>query len=353
MASRLHAACAAVIHWPHGLTDVNLDPGVSPITAERLCVAWHGLAPLARRGEKTRSRPAAVACSNGAFALKPIGIRPATEIARLSPEVLTAAWEHGLVTKHRRVHGTRLLPAYDPGELTVLGDAWRARHEPSALAYELGLPLYGIEQLAALGTLIADAVAIPGTGPHFTPAQIEAFLLALADAQRPVGNPMPLRQLMRRVGGRLKAWGPVIAALLCGDVPFTILGDGRLVDCISVPETCFGVLGALRFDRCEGTNFSFSKTMVQRDALELLNAPLDNAKILDGLKTTGTNPKLYRVDEVVQRSREIVALPEVAAILGMDPASAYEDVVRRGFWDKVVYKGAWPRDLLPELCRTP
>ena len=98
-----------------------------------------------------------------------------------------------------------------------------------------------------------------------------------------------------------------------------------------MPETCFGVLGALRFDRCEGTNFSFSKTMVQRDALELLNAPLDNAKILDGLKTTGTNPKLYRVDEVVQRSREIVALPEVAAILGMDPASAYEDVVRRGF----------------------
>jgi hypothetical protein len=142
--------------------------------------------------------------------------------------------------------------------------------------------------------------------------------------------------MMGECSARLKAWGPVIAALLCGDVPFTILGDGRLVDCISVPETCFGVLGALRFDRCEGTNFSFSKTMVQRDALELLNAPLDNAKILDGLKTTGTNPKLYRVDEVVQRSREIVALPEVAAILGMDPASAYEDVVRRGFWDKVV-----------------
>ncbi|MBD8548906.1 hypothetical protein IFT82_19525 [Sphingomonas sp. CFBP 8760] len=343
----LHSACDALVRWPDGLTDVELDPDVSKITTERLRVAWHGLAPLARAGGVPRTRAAVSARSDGASATKPVGIRPATEIARLSPEVLTTAWEHGLVTRHRRVHGARLLPAYDPAELTALGDAWRSRREPAALAYELGLPLYGLEQLAASGTLIADAVSLPGTGSFFTPGRVDAFLKALSDGQRPMADPVSLRQLMRRAGGRLKAWGRVIGALLSGDIPYALVGDGRLIDRIVVPAAAREAIDVLASGPGVDNGDASGAMMIQRDALEVLNAPQDGANLLAGLANTGINPKMYRIGDVVRRAGEIVVLPEIAAILGRDLASVHEAIVRCGLFDEVKIAGAWSRDLLP------
>ncbi|MDR6126092.1 hypothetical protein QE361_003610 [Sphingomonas sp. SORGH_AS802] len=347
----LHSACDALVRWPDGLTDVDLDPDVSRVTAERLRVTWHGLAPLARAGGGPRTDAAAAVPPNGASVTKPVGIRPATEIARLSPEVLTAVWEHGLVTRHRRVHGARLLPAYDPAELTALGDAWRARREPAALAYELGLPLYGLEQLAALGTLVADAVSLPSTGPFFTPGRVDTFLEALTNGQRPVADPVALRQSMRRIGGRLEAWGRVIGALLSGDIPYVLVGNGRLIDRIAVSATSRDAIDALASGPCGDDRAASGATMIQRDALEVLNAPQDGAELLAGLATSGINPRTYRIGDVVRRAGEIVVLPEIAAILGQDSTSVYEAIVRCGIGNEVKITGVWPRDLLPQIIR--
>jgi hypothetical protein len=345
----LHSACDALVNWPDGLNDIDLHPDVSRITAERLRVAWHGLAPLARAGGVRRTDAAVAVRPNGTSATKPVGIRPATEIARLSPEVLAAAWEHRIVTQHRRVHGARLLPAYDSAEVKALGDAWRARREAAALAYELGLPLYGLEQLAGSKTLIADAVSLPGTGRFFTPERVESFLKSLTDGQRPVVDPVSLRHLMRRVGGRLKAWGRVIGALLSGDIPYALAGNGRLVDRIVVPAVFRDAIDALALHSSGIDGDVCNAMMIQRDALEVLNAPQDGADLLAGLVTTGINPKLYRLGDVVRRAGEIVVLTEIAAIRGQDPVSVHEAIVRCGIFDDVETAGSWPRNLLPRI----
>ncbi len=87
--------------------------------------------------------------------------------------------------------------------------------------------------------------------------------------------------------------------------------------------------------------------MIQRDALEVLNAPQDGANLLAGLANTGINPKMYRIGDVVRRAGEIVVLAEIAAILGRDIASVHEAIVRCGLFDEVKIAGAWSRDLLP------
>jgi hypothetical protein len=133
-----------------------------------------------------------------------------------------------------RAHGKRNLPAFAPAEVGEFGDMWRKRVSPESAAYELGISLHGVEQLAALGILADDAPALPGSGPHFHPETVDGFITRLEDAATgqddSIESPTLLADAMRRVGGRPKPWGPVFQALLDGRIPFRIEAANRVAD---------------------------------------------------------------------------------------------------------------------------
>lgn len=332
----LHAACDAVRNWPRGLEEIRLPPRSAPSAADHLARAWRKLAhsPVRpARGRGTRG---------GAEA--PVGIRRATEIARLSPEVLTDAWAHGLLTRHERSHGQRTLPAFSPAELVRFGQAWRDRREPDSLAHELGLPRYGVEQIAATRRIVADAPAVPGTGPHFTPAAVRSFLDALDEAAQPLVDEIPLKLAMRFAGGRMKPWGAVFDLLLNGRLPFDLDEGTRLLDRIRIPwDRAFEIAN---LSSCPGDGAAM---VVQNDALEILNASGDLDHLLSELPAKGRNPKYYLKADVELLADTIVTIPEIAARMWLNPASAYQELRRRKLAERGLQPGAWPRTILAEL----
>lgn len=345
--SALHSACDALLQWPRGLIDVHL-PLATDAARESLRSMWNRLGPPISARPKSRPDPKpAPARLNRADA--PVGIRRATEIARLSPEVLHAAWTHGMVTRHERPHGERMVPTFDQAELLALGEEWRSRRQPDSVAFEYGLPLYAIEQIAFVGCLVPGARSMPGTGPHFTPGNVASFGRDLQAGVRHVPDPIPLKQVMRLVGGRLKPWGPAVSLLMDRTVPYD-LGDGRrLFDRIVVDRKHADRIASSRFEMPKNPPFAFSDTIVQHDALEVLNATGDLAHLLRTKPSTGRNPKIYRVVDIVTRAEEIVTLAEIAAVMGTDPATALQNLTREGQAELRLLPGAWPRDLLKQL----
>jgi len=364
--SGLWQACDRLTRWPHGIENVpwspNLPEGaVKAIAQDWVALSGTGMTDWAHSGTQKRR------------GLKAVGIRPATEIARLSPEVLHWAYENEWLTQHRRMHGPRLLAAFDPAELVSFGVDWRTRVDPQSLAYELGIPLHGVEQVVALGLIRADAPAMPGTGPHFHPEAAEAFMESIEavalksidngpnteaigseisgtetqDGSK-IGSPVTLAEAMRWVTGRAKPIGPAIALLLDGKVPFAIQRGARLAESIAVPAEHVPTIAALRFERADFSGFDFAERMIQRDALDLLNISATGSRILDALPAKGTNPKTYRVADVEKLAEDFVTLPEIAMRIGMNSAEAYEHL--RKLNKAEARPGTWHRRILDELA---
>jgi hypothetical protein len=387
---RLHTACTYVLKGPTGIEHAAWDGGASGHLIRRVtrqwATLWHHPTPRKRPSRTALQRPSPtdgvvepVRMRRAPWIAKqspevqhaplarpsppdepPVGIRKASEIAKLSPEVLHAAWTHGLVDQEQRFHGEKTLPAFHPAQLRALGEAWRARIEPQAVAYELGISLHGVEQLAALSSqgpagtgLPANALGIPGTAPCFRRDDLDRFIADFEPLALPaLPDPTPLKHAIRRIGGRAKPWGPILRLLLDGTVPFCLQGQGALADRLHVSARQVATITRCAFHREEHPNHPFSSKMVQRDALELLNTSATHVRVLQGLKSTGRNPKTYDVADVERRSREIATIPEIAALLGVNPATAY-CILSRNPASAAAWPGCWRRDALTDLLTSP
>ncbi len=243
---------------------------------------------------------------------KLLGIGPATGFAKLSPETLLWAHEAGHLSPHRRTHGSRLLPAFDPDELHRFAEEWRTRIDPKALSEELNIPFHGIEQFVTLGMIEADAPALPGTGPHFHPETVDAFLDAVEAASVSIGVTkedrfsLPLTKVMRKISGRAKPWGPVLQYMLDGTLPFAIRADEKLADSILISPDRETTILTAHFDRTK-FDFPFSERINLMEALDLLNLSHQKRAMLDGLSYVGKNPRAYLVSEVEQLAREMAS----------------------------------------------
>lgn len=343
----LHEACVALMAWPRGVDDLRWHHTTKESTIRSIKCDWFGLLPLTEASQAAAGGSPSKVC-----AIQPIGIRPATQTARLSPEVLQSAWEHGILTQHHRVHGARSLPAFDPTELVALGESWRERIEPKGFAYDLGISYHGVEQLAALGTIIADGVALPGTGPHFEPRTVAEFLAKLAQPTMPLQrDTLPLVEAVTLIGGRPKPWGPILHALTSGGIKFAVREGSRRIDRIMICQADVGKICKMSFDRSQHHQTRFSDRMNQRDALEMLNVCPSGDRLLAGLPAKGRCPKTYSVEDVERRARQIVSIPEIAAHLGENPINTFNWLCDQGF--REVFPGAWDRTVLNALCSAP
>lgn len=363
---RLHGlwrACMALINWPERFGEIT-DLAVSEGQRNRIRKAWLEISDAtgsavrakAERQAGFRRKNAAKGALSRREALKlanpikPVGIRPATEIARLSTEVLMWAWDEGHFTQHRRAHGPRELPAFDRVELVHFSDMWSKRVSPSSLAHELGISLHGVEQFAALGIIPANAPAIPNSGPHFYPEDVEDFYTKFEElvAERvataeTIEDPVTLIHAMKHVSGRPKPWGPVIKMLLGGEMGFEVSKNRRVADSILISAWDIKVVKRLHFDR-DRFKIAFSPEIIQNDAMSLLNVAAGAGRVLNGLPSRGVNPKFYRVADVEERARKFVTLPELALVLGMMPADAYYWLEDQHLTETM--PGLWNREVL-------
>lgn len=351
--SGLWQACRALLNWRPTVDDLPFHPKISEWTRRELGRDWcdlAGLRPaLPGRAEAKRERRRRL-----------VGIRPAGEIAKLSMKTLRQIFEAGLLPQHYRVHGDRRLPAFDAEEMEHFGKVWSRRINASELAAELGISLHGVEQLAALhdvdddyaalDLLVADAPALPGTGPHFHPEAVDAFLDAIenraTDAENIV-SPVSLSDAMRSISGRAKPWGPAFAQLLKGAIPYGLQEGKCAADCIVIPTAKVAKIRALTFDRNDFPDVDFADRLTQGDALEMFNISANGRRILDGIPCEGINPIIYRVTDIEEMARDFVALTDLAAALGMIHQKAYEHLHAIGHREE--RPGVWKRSLLAKL----
>lgn len=228
-------------------------------------------------------------------------------------------------------HG-ELVTAYDRAELEAIL-AVRGWTAASAFTRRFGIPPYGVEQLCAMDALVW------AKAPHrtFDPvhrvkpgslAELEEALRTGARSLSCIKNPVSLIAVMRGVGGREKAWGPVLRRLIEGDWNYALLQGCDSVGAITVDERDVESIRSVRFSMCNWS-FPFSSTLSQSDACDILNVPLrDRGKIERWKVGAHRGAWLFRRSAISKMARDVVTSSELCARHLLQPKTAAA-VVRR------------------------
>lgn len=335
--TKLHAACVALLDWPNGLSadwlDIDQKP-TSPGCSRQIYMelgllpdaSLVGLSELIRKERSGQQRQrqqrqqALQAQRRHEQTRLPIGLRPASEIAHLDPDTLLAAQREGLLSHAKRLHGEKLLPGFYRHEVMELGTRWNARIEASKIAFDLGISLYGVEQMAALGILPANAPKLSQEGPYFTEEDIEEFKLRIDRGGAPIpGKKSTLRSILWRINDRPKPWGPIIQALLNGEIPYEIEGGSiRSMGEILIGMEHAAKIQGLTFERADSPHAFFSTTMTQRDVCECLNLRKTDGQHLQFMPHSGEQPKRYIRDDVEAFRAQMIGSYEVARDMDID-----------------------------------
>ncbi len=340
---RLVAACTILTQWPYAIERAEFDLAEDSAALVKLQKEYCALGVVRegkgsgagkRAGSQQRPR-----MNSGAA----IGIREATAVARLSVETLEAVWSAGLVTRHVRPHGGRVLPAFDVPELETIAAKWRERIELGAVAYRLGIPRYGMEQLCDQGTVSANAISAGDFEPAFLEEVVARFETELADAADDrMTEGVQIDQMMRTVSGRAKPWGALMAAMLGGGVRYG-LGDGEdpIFDRVVFHED-FDIGTLVRRITNDSEHEFAHDRLSQSDALEILNCSASSISILNHLSSQGRNPRFFDRNAVLDLAAKVVATAEVAERLDVHPARVAR-IMRSANIHEVV-RGGWPRE---------
>lgn len=342
---RWHRACKALLDWPNAFPGDWIDADV-PATAYAyrrdvyLDLCNDPEMPLVEFKKKTGSRGplvrnktsrplksvdkgAGIRRKSGATghqlhgagkANQKIGLRPASEAAKLDPETMLRARSEGMLVKYERRHGSRTLPAFDRQEATEFGERWNARIPISKVAYDFAISHHGVEQLVAMGVLEATGPRFEDEGPHFTDEDVDGLVRKLIgrSAEQP-GEWISLHDIMRHIDDRPKPWGPVIGVMLETGLPFRLpTKSGKSLSAIEVHRSAMAMLCDLRFDPANHPDINFSATMVQRDVCELFNLHEVRSGKLHFLTSTGSIPKRYDCEYVQNERRLLISHTELA-----------------------------------------
>lgn len=262
---------------------------------------------------------------------KIVGVRPAAEAAGTARSTLITAWRDGLVRPLQRTRGAKLVEAFSLQEASQLGEALRNRVSASALAFQLGLPLYGIEQMLCLELLTAQGprLSTDWDRDFMTGLEVSKFLEKIkaaeqkAAAEIPVDDPVQLLRVLRAMPGR-KPWGPVVDGLLNG-IRFKIdAGETPLFQRIFIDRTETRLIRDLRFPHQEWQS-RLSDEAVLGDALEMLNLGWKHSGVVYSKPVSGSMPKRVAMDDIIELSRKFVSTAELMARTEL----TYGDVERR------------------------
>lgn len=349
----LHAACVAVATWPSGIAALNPAEGLSHLAWSAVVTLYNNLPSSSAIVTKTKKhrRPAAGTAAverrecDETNDAKPslIGIRPAYELARLSPETLLLARSRGHLESHERLRGGRLVPVFDPGDVKQFAEAFSARVAPETVGYGFGLGRRAIQEIFECGHITASGISLFDEDVWFTTWDITDFEARIRKKRRSkLENPVSLREALMVVNGRPKPWGAITGALLQEDLPllpFAIERPGRkLFDAIMVEKNAIRSISGMTSPPPRAPLESLRVT--QREAREILNANI-KCKALDSLDSAGKNPITYSLADVQNLAQKGVTVLEIATVIGQLPPTTFQliknkkiDLVADGLWNR-------------------
>lgn len=349
----LHRACAAMLAWPAGIAGIAPAVKALTLTWRAAMKSYADLAPSTAADGKRPSRRATgpapgdpIPAAEQDDGDRLIGIRPAYDLARLTPETMLAARDHGHLPRHEKLRAGKPVPAFKPDEVIAFADAYRARTGPNAVGYEFGLGRRAVCEIAVLGHMTATGVSLRDDQVWFTDEDIDALRTALIEGQtRALIDAIPLSDAMMTVSGRPKPWGQVVGAMLDGSLPFIVdAGEAPLFDRVRIERRDVAIVGTMSASNLADPRIS--NRVTQGEALEILNAKA-TCRALTRLRSTGTNPAFYDLGEVVELAVESITVLEVAKTTGRTFSSAYAAIASAGV--DAVADGLWSRRQVADL----
>lgn len=225
------------------------------------------------------------------------------------------------------LHRGEMVTAFRRAELEAVS-ATRVWPSASTLTKQIGVPPYGIEQLCAMNEL-EWAKAPHGTiDLHLKvdPASSEKFENRLRVGAIPLScieEPVRLTAVMRGVGGREKAWGPVLRRLLEGEWKYAIMPSGRCARSILVDRKDVDAMRSVEFSTADWPSFPFDGMLTQSDACDILNVSIGERAGIERYKV-GIQRGAWRYDRAALSllAREIVTSSELCAKHLLQPGTA-------------------------------
>jgi hypothetical protein len=232
------------------------------------------------------------------------------EAARLSgvdEPALKQAWDDRKLTQHTWALGAQRIRAFDPAEVAAIAPKLRVFGCRKIIARELGLPLYGVEQLLEASLIAPDAPSSHAKQLEVHREAVRSFTALLEQkASSITGERIPFREAIRHVSGRPKPWAEAISAMSKSHVCFELTSDTRgkaLVDRILVDRRAIRSFVAMNHNRQPATQIERCDWWSGSDALECLNGNRSAYDLLTGLGGKGDGVrKQYTVGEVLKRA---------------------------------------------------
>lgn len=195
------------------------------------------------------------------------------------------------------------------------------RLAPAEAGPMIGITRHGVEQLMTLNALVEldhPFFRARYGCPQIDRRSMEAFRLQLrsACAGPPTDGWQKLDRAMKRIGGRLKPWGPVLIAIANGEIRGSLHPDDAVHSSnILIHPDDARRIDAYSFDRRAFPDFPFSKTMTKSDAGDALNIPPKTHTLLlkDIPTRRGSRALTVDVELVEKHARHYVGTAELAA----------------------------------------
>lgn len=148
-------------------------------------------------------------------------------------------------------------------------------------------------------------------------SQFNLFLERLSEESSQVDDEyqLPIRAAMKVIGGREKPWGPLLIAMLAGDIVFRLKeGKGRLMNRIVVRQDELEKIKTLRFEPCEFSAFAFESWINRRDSEELLNInPRSFGKAIEEGNIKRPSGSQHDRQKILALSKDHISPPEILA----------------------------------------
>lgn len=171
----------------------------------------------------------------------------------------------------------RLRIRYDADQVDRVANALRGSGSIASCTGAFGLPTYAIEQMACMGVLEQErhsAVLLLHDRPRIRSDSLEQTLEHLRARYHddPPRGLMPLKLAANRIGGRLKPWGAIYVAMLCGELPIWHWKEaGNPLRAILVRPESLEMFDDVRFQPHDHPDFPFDALATSADVGEILN----------------------------------------------------------------------------------
>ena len=348
-------ACAAVMEWPTGLAAIAPSPDC-PISVWEWVRRHYTILGACDPTPKVSTIPTpsgggavgaayAPSGSAGRISSNLLSAMAAARLGGVDECALKQGWDEGRFTQHVWVHGTLRVRAFDPAEVVAVAPLLRISGARASAANQLGLPVYGVEQLIEqeLFSPASPRVGFNQTAAHEFAAK--QLVLEIEQARSVISDGVPFSEAMRHVSGRIKPWGMAIATMLDHGVPFDLREVGAalsIVRRLQVPRDAIKALIKMRDPESPNVVVEHAKYWTQRDALECLNGNVNAPELLHGLAWSGTpRKKQYLVSDVLHRASIGVTTADLSRRFGISVirtsvilSAARVPQIAPGLWDR-------------------